>query len=162
MTPDRRQYSIERYHDGVRAVLIAAGHLTEEELDLRPAPKGRSARETIHYLADSELHESLSLRRMLVDNTPVLLHWDDERYAQRLNYDRPVKLSLELIRTLAEANIELLSLLDDSEWKREGNQQKPWTLTVETWLEEKVRNTHDALMQILNAPSGGRAIPDPH
>ena len=162
MDSKRRAYLIERYHDGVTAVVVAVEHLSEDQLDIRPAPKARTAREVVHHLSDAELHDSVRLRRMLVERMPVLVHWDEDRYAERLFYDTPVALALDAFRAMALLNIEILGRLNDEQWQREGNQQRPWTMTVESWLDDKVKHIHDCLMQILNAPSGGRAIPDPH
>lgn len=151
---------MERYKDGISAVMVAADHLTDDQLDMRPMPKARSAREVVHHLADAELHDSIRLRRMLVENTPVLIHWDEDRYKERLHYNRPIAASLDSLRTNATSNIELLRLLSDEQWRREGNQQRPWTLTVGTWLDEKVTHLHNCLMEMINAPSGGRVLPD--
>jgi hypothetical protein len=103
----------------------------------------------------------VTLRRMLAENTPVLLHFDEVHYAERAHYDRPIQVSLEAFRANSLANIELLSSLTEDQWRREGNQQKPWHLTVEDWLSEEVTHIHNRLMQILNAPAGGRVIADP-
>jgi hypothetical protein len=167
----RHSQLIQRYRDGVKAVVVAVDGLSDEELDRRPAHVGWSARElirhladiarpasrdwsprqVIHNLADAETIEAVRLRRMLVENTPVLQHWDEDRYAQRLHYDRPIASALESFEATAELNAELLESLSDQEWKREGNQERPWPLSVETWLEEKVDHIHKRLMEILNA-----------
>ena len=145
----------------VRAVVVAVDHITEDELDVRPDTKSWSARQVIHHLADASMHQGISLRRMLAENTPVLVHLDEIHYAERLHYDRPVEVSLDAFRANSLANIELLGSLTEDQWRREGNQQKPWPLTVEGWLEDELLHVHNRLMQILNAPTGGRVIADP-
>jgi hypothetical protein len=91
----------------------------------------------------------------------VLVHFDEVHYAERLHYDRPIELALEVFQANSLANIELLQSLSEEQWRREGNQQKPWPLTVEGWLEDEVLHVHNRLMQIVNAPAGGRVITDP-
>jgi hypothetical protein len=175
MDEARRKQLIQRYRDGAEAIAVAIETLPEEDLDRQPAHPGWSAREIIHHLAeimrpasrdwtarqlihhlaDAEMFEALTLRRMLAENMPVLQHWDEDRYAQRLHYDRPIGLALKSFSNTAAVNAELLSRLTDAEWKREGNQEKPWSLTVEGWLEDKVDHIHQRLMQILNAAHSG-------
>jgi hypothetical protein len=161
MDAQTRNRLIDRYTAAIDAIVVAVDHTDADDLDARPAPKAWSAREIIHHLADAELQDAIRLRRMLAENTPVLAQWDEDRYAQRLHYDRPIDPSLEAVRSLAISNIQLLNSLSQDEWRREGNRQRPWPLTIEEWLEEKVGQLHERLMQLLNAPTGGRAIPDP-
>ncbi|HEY7465228.1 MAG TPA: DinB family protein [Dehalococcoidia bacterium] len=161
MDAERRSQLIARYSAAVRAVAVAVDHVAESELDARPDPKSWSARQVVHHLADASMHQAISLRRMLTENTPVLVPLDEVHYAERLHYDRPVEASLEAFRANSAANIELLKSLTEEQWRRQGNQQKPWPLTVEGWLEDEVLYIHNRLMQIMNAPTGGRVIADP-
>jgi len=162
MDQAKRDLLLTRYTQAVDAMFVALDHIPEDMLDERPEPKARSAREIIHHLAESELQESGRLRRILAENIPVLHHWNAEQYAARLHYDRPVARSMELFRAAALANVELLQCLTNDQWRRAGNIQKPWSLTIEDWLMEQVNTVHNLLMDVINAPHGGRAIPDPH
>jgi len=160
MDSARRLLLIERYEEAVRAVLVAIDHVPEAQLDAQPTPGAWSARETVHHLADAEMAEALRLRSMLGENMPVLGSYDEAQYARRLHYDRPIGAAREAFAAVARANIDLLRSLSDDQWKREGIQNRPWRLTVETWLEENVAHVQGHLMQILNAASGGRVIAD--
>ena len=161
MDPERRRQLLERYRMAIRAVAVAVDHLSEEDLDVKPDAKSWSARQVIHHLADASMHQGISLRRMLAENTPVLVPLDENHYAERLHYDRPVEVSLDAFRANSVANVELLEAITNDQWRREGNQQKPWPLTIDGWLEDEVLHVHNRLMQIINAPTGGRVIADP-
>ncbi|HLG12381.1 MAG TPA: DinB family protein [Dehalococcoidia bacterium] len=161
MDAQRRQQLVERYRMAVRAVLVAVDHVSEADLDVRPDAKSWPARQVVHHLADASMHQGISLRRMLAENTPVLVPFDESHFAERLHYNRPVEASLDAFRANSFANIELLESLTEEQWRRAGNQQKPWPLTIEGWLEEEVLHIHNRLMQIVNAPAGGRVIADP-
>ena len=161
MDPARRKQLLQRYKGAVSAVMVAVEHVPPEDLDKRPTPKQMSAREVVHHLADSEMREGIRMRRMLAENTPVLPHWDPAHYAERLHYDRPIDVSLEAFRAMALSNVELMERLTEDQWRREGNQQKPWKLTVEGWMEENLAHVHECLLAIMNAHTGGRVIPDP-
>jgi hypothetical protein len=161
MDPRRRSELIESYRTAKQAILIAIDHVADHEMDVRVDPGGWSVREVIHYLADSQLLQSVRLRRMLTENTPVLTPWDKSHYSSRLHYARPVATAVALFRAAVEDDVELLLTLTDDQWRREGNQQKPWHLTVESWLDENVVRLRGHLLEVMNAHSGGRVIPDP-
>ena len=161
MEPSARSESIERYRTAESAIIVAIDHVADGEMDVRLDPKGWSVREVIHYLADSQLLQSVRLRRMLTENTPVLTPWDKSHYSERLHYVRPIATAVALFRAAVEDDIELLLTLTDDQWRREGNQQKPWHLTVESWLDENVFRLRGHLLEVMNAHSGGRVIPDP-
>jgi hypothetical protein len=161
MEPARRDDLIERYRNAEQAIAVAIDHVAPYEMDVRIDPDGWSVREVIHYLADSQLLQSVRLRRMLTENRPVLTPWDKAHYSERLHYARPIETAVALFRGAVEDDIELLRTLTDDQWKREGNQQKPWLLTVESWLEENVVRLRGHLLEVMNAHSGGRVIPDP-
>jgi len=161
MDHTKREQYLHRYDDASRAIVVAMDHVEGDQLDKRPPGGGWSPREIVHHLANAELVESMRLRRMLAENTPVLDHWDESRFSEHLHYDLPIDAPLASFRANAEANIELLKVLSEREWRREGNQQRSWPLTVEGWLEDNVAHIRNRLMQILNATSGGQVLPDP-
>jgi hypothetical protein len=157
----KRDMLIDRYRQVVLAVTVALDHTPEDQLDARPEPTAWSAREVTHYLADFEMHEGVCLRRMLLENTPVLERWDPPPYViERLHYHRPIAASLAVFTACGNSNVDLLQTLSEDQWRRQGNVQRPWTISVENWLEENVVQLHNRLMQIINAPTGGRVIPD--
>jgi hypothetical protein len=161
MEPSRRNDLIERYRNAEQAIAVAIDHVAPHEMDVRIDPDDWSVREVIHYLADSQLLQSVRLRRMLTENRPVLTPWDKAHYSERLHYARSIETAVALFRAAVEDDIGLLLTLTDDQWKREGNQQKPWSLTVESWLDENVVRLRGHLLEVMNAHSGGRVIPDP-
>jgi hypothetical protein len=145
----------------MHAIEVAVDHLDEKDADQRPAPGHASPRELIHHLADSELHEALNLRRLLLERTPVLSYWDGTHAPERLHYERSIESSLAAFQAVARASIDVLHSLTEEQWRRDGKLQHPWPFTVEDWLEAHVKRVHTGLMLFLNAQSGGRVIADP-
>ena len=161
MDKAKRDLLIDRYRQVIDAVTVALDHTPEDKLDARPEPKAWSAREVTHYLADFEMHEGVCLRRMLLENTPVLERWDPPPYVlERLHYHRPIHESLAVFTACGVSNVDLIKTLSEDQWRRQGNIQRPWTISFENWLEENVAQLHNRLMQIINAPTGGRVITD--
>jgi hypothetical protein len=148
MDSERRRALIAQYNDGYRVVREALDQLTEEELDARPAD-GWTSREVAHHLADSETTSYLRLRRLLAEDHPIILGYDEEEYARRLHYDRPIASSLEVLRAVRAASAELLETLSEDEWAREGTHSESGRYSVDDWLEIYASHAHDHAAQIL-------------
>jgi DinB superfamily len=147
MGSERRRALIEQYNDGYRVVREALDQLTEEELDARPVD-GWTPREVAHHLADSETTSYLRLRRLLAEDHPIILGYDEEEYARRLHYDRPIASSLEVLRAVRAASAELLETLSEDEWAREGTHSESGRYTMDVWLEIYAAHAHDHAAQI--------------
>ena len=91
---------LDRYRGGYAAVEEAMAGITDEELD-RPGPDGGwSARQVAHHLADSEATAFVRLRRLIAEDEPTIVGYDEPEYARRLHYDRPVGSSLAVLRAV--------------------------------------------------------------
>jgi hypothetical protein len=150
MEAARRRALIEQYKDGYRAVRAALDQLTEAELDARPAD-GWTPREIAHHLADSETMSYIRLRRLLAEDRPALQGYDEPEYARRLHYERPIAPSLEVFRAVRVASAELLDMLSEEEWAREGTHSESGRYTMDDWLEIYAAHAHDHAAQILAA-----------
>ena len=147
----RRRELIERYEDGPRAVTEALAGITDAELDARPGPDQWSPREVVHHLADSEMTSAIRLRRLLAEDRPTIAGYDEQEFARRLHYDRPIAASLEALAAARRSTAELLERLGPAEWAREGTHTESGRYTVETWLEIYAAHGHDHAGQIRRA-----------
>src|SRR6266568_2357976 len=93
-----RDKLIEQYKDGYRVVAEALVGAADEELDLRPAPGKWSAREVVHHLADSEMIAAVRLRVMVAVDNAQIVGFDQDQFASRLYYDRPIEASLDAFK----------------------------------------------------------------
>ncbi len=135
MDARRHRKLIETYRAGYQQVANALVGITDDELERRPAPGAWSPREIVHHLADSELVGSMRLRLLLAEDAPRMAAYDQDRYAERLHYQRAYTASLELFRALRASNAELLELLTPAEWARTGTHPEVGEYSVERWLE---------------------------
>jgi hypothetical protein len=149
-----REQLVVRYRDGYRAVTAALGGATDPELDRRPAAGAWTAREVVHHLADSETTSYLRLRMLLAEDQPVLAAYDEERFAERLHYDRPIDPSLEVFRSVRVASAQLLQSLDGHEWGRSGVHSESGRYDVATWLRIYADHGHAHAAQIARARQG--------
>lgn len=155
LNPSARAQLIAQYRDGYRAVSEALLRITDAELDARPAPGRWTVREIIHHLADSEMNAAIRLRRLLVEDRPVIEGIDQDAFARRLRYDRPHQAALEAFRWARDTTAELLERLTPDEWLREGTHTELGPFGVDRWLEIYAPHAHRHAMQIREARGAG-------
>ena len=73
-----------------------------------------------HHLADSEATAYIRLRRLIAEDEPTIIGYDEEEFARRLHYDRPIEPSLAVLAGVRAASLQLLESLTDAEWQRTG------------------------------------------
>jgi hypothetical protein len=146
-----RKQLVDRYKDGYRAVAEALVGATDEDLDAHPTPGKWSAREIVHHLADSEMTSAIRLRLLLVQDRPNIVGYDQDEFARRLHYDRPIEASLDAFKAARRTTAEVLDRMTEADWKREGTHSEHGHYTVERWLEIYARHAHNHAEQILVA-----------
>jgi hypothetical protein len=151
MDVETRRALIEKYREGYRVVSEALQGISERELDARPAPGKWSAREIVHHLADSEMTSAIRLRRLIAEDRPVIQGYDQEEFARRLYYDRPIRASLDAFRAARETTAEILEQLTETQWNREGTHSESGLYTVEHWLGIYAEHAHNHAGQIERA-----------
>ena len=156
MDADARKKLIEQYKDGYRVVAEALATAKDEELDARPAPGKWSAREVVHHLADSEMTAAIRARLLVAVDQPQIVGFDQELFARKLHYERPIEASLDAFKSARRSTAELLEQLSDADWKREGTHTEHGPYTLERWLEIYSTHAHRHAEQILVARDAAR------
>jgi hypothetical protein len=156
MSPDTRKELLDRYKDGYRVVAEALVGATDAELDTRPAPGKWTAREIVHHLADSEMTSAIRARLLIAVDRPQIVGFDQEEFARRLHYDRPIEASIEAFKAARRTTAELLEKLSEAEWAREGTHTEHGRYTLERWLEIYSNHAHAHAEQILVARDAAR------
>src|SRR5437867_6843446 len=87
MTAEERKQLILQYQDGYNEVAKRLEGFPVELLTKHPIPGKWSAAEIVHHLADSETTSALRLRRLLVEDHPLIQGYYQEAFAARLNYN---------------------------------------------------------------------------
>ena len=151
MDADKRKELVDRYKDGYRVIVEALAGATDAELDARPAPGKWTAREIVHHLADSEMTSAIRLRLLVAAPRPAIAGYDQDEFARRLFYDRPIQASLEALQAARKTTAEILERLTDADWSREGTHTEIGRYTTETWLEIYAEHAHQHARQITAA-----------
>jgi len=152
MTRDERLKLIEQYNDGYRVVAEALTGIDDEGLDARPGPGKWSSREIVHHLADSEMTAAIRLRLLLAVDNPPIYGYNQDEFARRLFYDRPIAASLDAFKAARLSTAEILKCMSDSDWQRPGaHTEHKGNYTPERWLEIYGPHAHRHAEQILAA-----------
>jgi hypothetical protein len=157
MTPEDRKKLIDQYNDGYRVVAEALAGATDEELDAHPAPGKWSAREIVHHLADSEMTAATRLRLLVATENPQIFGYDQDEFARKLYYDRPIAASVEAFKAARRSTGETLERMTDADWARAaGTHTEHGVFTAEKWLELTAVHAQAHADQILVARHAGR------
>jgi hypothetical protein len=153
LTSTDRQAMLDRYATGFAEVADALDGATDEDLD-RHGPSGWSSRMVVHHLADSETNAYVRLRRLIAEDDPQIVGYDEEEWSRRLHYDRPIETSLEVLQAVRGASEQLLRTLTDEEWARTGTHSESGTYSVDHWLDIYAGHSPDHANQIRRARRG--------
>lgn len=156
MDAGTRRALIEQYRQGYDQVKAALAGASDAELDARPAPGKWTARDIVHHLADSEMTSAIRLRKLIAEDGAVIHGYDQEEFARRLYYDRPIEASLEAFRAARVATAEILDRLTPTQWDREGTHTESGRYGVIRWLEIYAAHAHDHADQIRRARASAR------
>jgi hypothetical protein len=151
MDAETRKKLIEQYKEGYHVVAQALAGATDEQLDARPGPGKWTAREVVHHLADSEMTSALRLRTLVAVDNPQIFGYDQDEFARRLYYDRPIEASLEAFKGARRSTAEILDRMTDADWQREGTHTEHGRYGVTRWLEIYAAHAHQHATQILVA-----------
>ena len=147
----RRAELLARYRMGVEEVEAALTGADEAELDAVPPDGGWTPRMVVHHLADSESNSYIRVRTLLAEDDASIQGYDEERFAERLHYDRPTEASLAVFRAVRASTAELLDHLGDADWSRVGTHSESGTYSMDDWLEIYAAHALDHADQIRRA-----------
>jgi hypothetical protein len=157
MTPEERKALIAQYNDGYRIVAEALAGATDEELDARPAPGKWSARELVHHLADAEMTAATRLRLIVAIENPQIIGYDQDQFARKLYYDRPIAASLDAFKAARQSTGEILERMSDEQWAQAaGTHTEHGPFTAELWLQLTSVHAHAHAAQILVARAAAK------
>jgi DinB superfamily len=151
MTGSEREALIAQYAAGYDTILESLAGITGDEWEAREAPGEWSPRQVIHHLADSEMTSAIRVRRLIVEDNPVIVGYDQDQYADCLFYDRPVEASLAAFKAARDSTVPILRRLDEAQWQRAGTHTESGHYSVEGWLQIYADHADIHADQILRA-----------
>ena len=155
MDQSERTDLIDRFRTGAADVEAAVARITDDELDRVPAEEDSwTARQVAHHLADCEAMAYIRLRRLIAEDDPQIVGYDEPEWARRLHYDRPIASSLAVLMAVRAASLQLLESLDDAEWERTGTHTESGPYGIADWLRIYAGHSHEHADQIRAARQG--------
>ncbi len=149
MTKEERNELIAKYADGYNEVMRALENFPQRSLGEHPIPGKWSAREIVHHLGDSETTAAIRLRRLLVEDNAAIQGYDQDLYATTFKYnDRDMAPALEAFRSARETTRQILDVMTEEQWKREGTHNEAGKYGTETWLSIYAAHAHNHAAQI--------------
>jgi DinB family protein len=149
MTPEERNDLIAAYAAGYDEVMNALNGFPSDSLGAHPIPGKWSAREIVHHLGDSESTSAWRLRKLLVEDNPLIQGYDQDAFASRLRYnERDMAPALEAFRYARESTAQVLNLMNDDDWNRAGTHSESGRYTAEDWLRIYAAHAHNHAAQI--------------
>lgn len=149
MNAQERQKLIAQYKEGYNEVARSLEGFPADSLTAHPIQGKWSAAEIVHHLADSETTSGIRLRRLLVEDRPVIQGYDQEAYAERLNYNnREMAPAVDAFRSARATAAQLFAFMSDEDWGREGTHSESGSYTAEDWLTIYAAHAHNHAAQI--------------
>ncbi|WP_152397344.1 DinB family protein [Paenibacillus guangzhouensis] len=140
---------IEEYGRGHAMLREAIEGLTEEELRFKPSPEQWSIHQIIIHVTDSEISSTHRIRRVLAEDEPVLVSFDQNAFANHLSYDLSDREHYLLLFQMLRSSMQpILEHLTEEQIKRVGVYEDAGRFTFEQLLEYRVQHIQGHIEQI--------------
>ena len=141
MAPDL----IDRYEAGADRLAQAIRNLTREDLLCLPDPAadvGRwSIQQVVVHCMDSEIVSVDRLKRMIAEDDPTLIGYDENRFVANLFYDeQPAEDAAAIVALVRRTFARVLRKLPPAAFERAGTHNERGRVTVGSYLEATVEH----------------------
>jgi hypothetical protein len=149
MNSDEMVRLVAQYEEGPRLLREAWARVPAEARQWRPAPGRWSAHEVIIHCGDSETHSGGRLRYLLADPDPLILGYDQDRWAAALDYHAlPVEPAFRAVEAVRANALPLLRRLTPDQLTRMGRHSESGPWGVADWLRTYGEHLHIHVRQI--------------
>ena len=140
---------LERFRRGPELLAAAMTGAAGSELDYKPGEGKWSIRQIIAHVSDSELVGADRFRRIIAEDNPSLIGYDQDAWAEKLDYNRrKPSQSLEMFRRVRAENYELLKELPPECFERTGRHSERGTITLGDLLRTYAQHAEKHAQQI--------------
>ncbi|HEV2293021.1 MAG TPA: DinB family protein [Tepidisphaeraceae bacterium] len=134
---------IEHYESGGEKLALAIRGLTREDLLCIPPADANVGRWSIQQLVihcmDSDLVSTDCLKRMIAEDNPPLLGYDENKFAANLFYDdQPAEEAAALVDASRKLFAKVLRKLPEGAWSCKGTHNERGEVTVGAYLKSTV------------------------
>lgn len=127
---------IDQYRAGPAQLRKAVVGMSREQLAARPVPGKWSTLEVVCHIADFEPVYADRMKRVVAEDSPLLLSGDPDKFQARLAYSsRDVAEEITLIETVRAQMARILATLSESDFARTGKHSTDGPLSLAVLLE---------------------------
>jgi uncharacterized damage-inducible protein DinB len=131
--PDR---SIDQFVSASVALRRAVGDMSREELLARPIAGKWSTLEVVCHLVDSDQAWCHRMKRVIAEEKPLLIGYDETRFTQTLFYqDRDLEEELTQLEGMRRQMGQILRGVPEPAWERTGIHNERGLVTLAEMLE---------------------------
>ena len=125
----------EAYLEGPVKLRRAVTDLTSEQLLARPVPGQWSTMEVVCHLVDSEQAWCHRMKRVIPEEKPLLIGYDESRFAGALAYhDRDLEQELSLLEGMRQQMVRIFRTLPEAAWSFSGVHSERGLMSLEDLL----------------------------
>ena len=136
LTPSERDERICRYEQGPAKLKAALGRVPLQAMKWRPAEGKWSVHEVVCHCGDAETNAALRLRYLVAEEKPVIVGYDQERWAKVFDYhSAPLEPALASVEAVRANTTALLRRLPEGAWAAVGTHSESGQYTTDDWLE---------------------------
>jgi uncharacterized damage-inducible protein DinB len=150
MPSTRFSQQIDLYLDGPVQLRRAVADMSAAQLQARPVPGKWSTLEVVCHLVDSEQAWCHRMKRVIADERPLLIGYDESRFTATLRYhDHDLKTELILMEGMRAQMALVLRTLPESAWARTGVHNERGLITLEEMLQAEVEHVPHHIAHII-------------
>ncbi len=140
---------LERFRRGGELIAVVTTGVAGAELDFEPAPGKWSIRQIVCHLADTEIVAADRFRRVIAEDEPTLIGFQQDAWAEKLDYrKRKISQAVESFRRLRTENYELLKDQPEEVYRRAGIHNERGRVTLLDLLSTYAQHVESHARQI--------------
>jgi uncharacterized damage-inducible protein DinB len=141
MASSRLAQQIDAYLDGPARLRGVVSDLSRDRLEARPIPGKWSTLEVVCHLVDSEQAWCHRMKRVIAEEKPLLIGYDESRFTASLGYHRQdLQAELSLLDGMRIQMAQILRGLDEACWSRSGIHSDRGLITLEAMLQTEIEH----------------------
>jgi uncharacterized damage-inducible protein DinB len=141
MPSSRFGQQIDAYLDGPVRLRRAVADMSAPQLEARPVAGKWSTLEVVCHLVDSEQAWCHRMKRVIAEDKPLLIGYDESRFAATLIYHKhDLNTELTLMEGMRAQMALVLRALPEAAWARTGVHSERGLITLEEMLQAEVEH----------------------
>jgi uncharacterized damage-inducible protein DinB len=150
MSPSSFAPLIDAYLNGVTQLRRVVADLTPEQLRARPVAGKWSTLEIVCHLADSEQIWCHRMKRVIAEERPLLIGYDESQFTAALDYHQAeLEQELALLESMRRQMARILHGLPEAAWSRTGVHNERGLITLDQMLQAEVEHVPHHIAHIV-------------